>query len=66
MVRVVAVAVTPDRKIEVSPDDDNRFLECAEAAEADFLVTGNRRHFPELFGKTRVVAPREFLTELGF
>jgi len=26
----VAVAVTPDRKVEISPvDEDNRFLECA-------------------------------------
>ena len=63
----VAVAVTPDRKVEISPDDaDNRFLECSDAAGADFLVTGNRKHFPELFGKIRVVAPRDFLTELAF
>ena len=53
----VAVAVTPDRKATISPDEeDNRFLECAEAAEADFLVTGKRKHFPELFGKTRIIA----------
>ena len=62
----VAVVVMPDRRIEISPDEeDNRLLECAEAAEADFLVTGNRKHFPESFGATRVVAPRDFLTELG-
>jgi uncharacterized protein len=63
----VAVVVAPARKIEISPDDsDNRLLECADAADADFLVTGNQKHFPKLFGKTRVVAPRDFLTELGF
>jgi uncharacterized protein len=63
----VAVVVAPGRKIEVSPDDsDNRLLECADAADADFLVTGNQKHFPKLFGKTRVVAPRDFLIELGF
>ena len=63
----VAVAVTPRRNVEISPDDDdNRLLECAEAAEADFLVTGNQKHFPKLFGETRVVAPRDFLTELGY
>jgi hypothetical protein len=27
--------------------DDNIFLECAETAEANFLVTGNIRHFPD-------------------
>ena len=26
---------------------DNRFLECAEAARADFLGTGGKRHFPK-------------------
>jgi putative PIN family toxin of toxin-antitoxin system len=63
----MAIAVTPDRKVEISPDEeDNRFLERSEAAEADFLVTGNRKHFPEMFGKTRVVAPCDFLTELDF
>ena len=24
--------------------DDNKFLECADAARADYLVTGNERH----------------------
>ena len=63
----VAVVVMPDRRVGISPDEeDNRLLECAEAAEADFLVTGNRKHFPESFRATRVIAPRDFLTELGF
>jgi predicted nucleic acid-binding protein len=26
--------------------DDNKFLECADAARADYLVTGNQGHFP--------------------
>lgn len=43
-----------------------RLSECAKEAEADFLVTGNQKHFPKSFGQARVVAPREFLTELGF
>jgi predicted nucleic acid-binding protein len=47
-------------------DDDDRLLECAEAAEADFLVTGNQKHFPKLFSETGVVSPRDFLTELGY
>ena len=63
----VAVFVAPSRNVAISPDDgDNRLLECAHAADADFLVTGNQKHFPELFGKARVLAPRDFLTELGF
>jgi putative PIN family toxin of toxin-antitoxin system len=42
-------------------EDDNRFLECAFSAGAHFLVTGNLRHYPEIFGITRVVNAREFL-----
>src|SRR5271165_6362182 len=43
----VGLAVTPDRTLAISPDEeDNRLLECAQAAGANFLVTGNPRHFP--------------------
>jgi uncharacterized protein len=26
---------------------DTKFLQCAETAQAEYLVTGNKRHFPE-------------------
>jgi predicted nucleic acid-binding protein len=49
-----------------SPDeDDNRFLELAEAADAHYLVTGNKRHFPRHSKQTRVVNARELLTLLA-
>jgi putative PIN family toxin of toxin-antitoxin system len=52
------------RTLRVSPHQaDNRFLECAEAAEADFLITGNLRHFPATHGITRIVNARTFLSE---
>jgi putative PIN family toxin of toxin-antitoxin system len=39
--------VTLSRRLEVSPDpDDNMFLECAVTARADYLITGDQRHFP--------------------
>ncbi len=44
-----------------SDPDDNIFLECAQAAGADYLVTGNRRHFPNRWKKTRVVGVRELI-----
>lgn len=38
-----------------SPDpDDDEFIACVLAARADFLVTGNKRHFPQ----TAVVGAR--------
>ncbi len=54
--------VVPVRRLEVCPDpDDNIFLECAEAARADFLVTGNKRHFPGFWLSTKVVNARELI-----
>lgn len=44
-------------------EDDNRFLECAAAAEAHYLITGNLRHYPEICGVTRIVNARQFLSE---
>ncbi len=32
-----------------SPDpDDDKFIACAIAGKVDFLVTGNKRHFPQI------------------
>ena len=44
-----------------SDPDDNLFLDCAAAARADYLVTGNQRHFPVQWKNTRVVGVREFI-----
>jgi putative PIN family toxin of toxin-antitoxin system len=58
---------TAESRLTVSPDkEDNLLLECALAGNADVLVTGNRKHFPDRLGDTRILSPREFLTELGF
>lgn len=46
---------------EARDPDDNHFLECAEAAGADYLVTGNKKHFPSSYKNARVVDAREFL-----
>jgi putative PIN family toxin of toxin-antitoxin system len=61
-----SVLVMPTRKVSASPDEaDNRFLECAEAARADFLVTGNKKHFPKRWKTTEVVNSRELLGRIG-
>jgi putative PIN family toxin of toxin-antitoxin system len=55
-------SVTPSRLPQVTTDpDDNIFLECADAARADYLVTGNQRHFPRFWKKTKIIHSREFL-----
>jgi len=54
--------VLPSRSLEVAADpDDNIFLECADAARADYLITGNRRHFPAFWKKTKIITSRDFL-----
>ena len=61
-----SVLVMPTHTVSASPDEaDNRFLECAEAAGADFLVTGNKKHFPKRWKTTEVVNSRELLGRIG-
>ncbi len=55
--------VTPSRRLEVAGEpDDNRFLECADAAKADYLITGNQKHFPRFWKKTKIITAREFIS----
>ncbi len=55
-------SITPPRALRVTKDpDDNIFLECADAARADYLVTGNARHFPKFWKKTKIITSREFI-----
>jgi uncharacterized protein len=55
-------SVTPARLLRVTRDPaDNKFLECADAARADYLVTDNQRHFSKFWKKTKVIASREFI-----
>ena len=54
--------VKPTLKLTITSDpDDNMFLECAQEAGADFLVTGNKRHFPRAWRSTKVVNARELI-----
>jgi putative PIN family toxin of toxin-antitoxin system len=54
------VSIARHLKIAKDPDDD-KFLECADAARADYLVTGNQRDFPKFWKKTKVITSREFI-----
>jgi putative PIN family toxin of toxin-antitoxin system len=56
-------AVTLRRGVDICTDpDDNIFLECADAARADYLITGNQKHFPMHWKQTKVVTAREFVS----
>jgi len=57
--------VKPTNKVGVCADpEDNIFLECAEAARAHYLVTGNQKHFPAKWADTQIVTARRFLDEV--
>jgi putative PIN family toxin of toxin-antitoxin system len=61
-----SLVVKPTKEVSESTDEaDNRFLECAETAVADYLVTGNKRHFPKRWKTTEVVNARESLGFIG-
>ncbi len=47
----------------VSDLSDKIFLECAVAAKADFIITGNKKHFSvEKVNHCKILSPREFIT----
>ena len=62
----LAVVVTPSQQLKISDhESDNRFYECADAASADYLITGNLKHFRHSHKNTRIVSPRQFLELLA-
>ena len=62
LLRKAARMVRPRHRLEVTRDPaDYGFLECAEASKADYVVTGNKRHFPKQWRQTQVVNALELL-----
>jgi putative PIN family toxin of toxin-antitoxin system len=62
LIRNSAHIVRLARGLMVAHDpSDNPFLECAEVARADYLVTGHKRHFPKAWRQTLVVSARELI-----
>lgn len=61
----VAAVIEPETELTVIKNDaaDNRILECAVDAKADFLVTGDKRHLLPLrhYKGIRIITPRQCL-----
>jgi putative PIN family toxin of toxin-antitoxin system len=54
----VAVEVTPHQTLTISDDEsDNRFYECAEAAMADYIITGTSSISNDLTKTLKSLAP---------
>jgi len=64
-IRIIAHVITPTERIAVvtANDDDNRILECAAAAQAELLVTGDKEHLLplETYQGTKIVTPAQCL-----
>lgn len=51
------------RALQVAKDPDhNKSVECADSARADYLLTGNQRHFPKFWKKMKMITSREFIS----
>jgi putative PIN family toxin of toxin-antitoxin system len=62
----VSVKVTPRAVLKLSSHEpDNRIYECAEAARARYIVTGNRKHFAQSYKCIEVVNSRQLLDLLA-
>ncbi len=66
--RISASVHEPAEQVDVIEDDptDNRILECALAARAEFLVTGDKKHLLPLgsFRSVSIVRLRDFVDML--
>jgi len=64
----VANLIYPSEKVSIiqTHQEDNKVLECALEAQADFLVSGDHRHILPLrrFMRTQIVTPSDFLKTL--
>jgi putative PIN family toxin of toxin-antitoxin system len=63
LLRNRSYTVAPTRRLDLASDpDDNMFIECADAARADYLITGNLKHFPRFWKNTKIITSREFVS----
>lgn len=58
----IFVEVDNISRISLDPHDD-KFFHCAQAAEADFLVSGDERHVLSIqsYKTTQVISPKDFI-----
>jgi uncharacterized protein len=61
-IAIVSVKINPGTHFNILSDaDDNKFLDLVYTANADFLITGNKKHFPfAKFKNTEIISPQEY------
>ncbi len=69
LIEAKAIEVQPEQRISVikEKDADNRILECAVAGEADYIISGDKRHILPLkkYSGIRILSPDAFLRVWG-
>jgi putative PIN family toxin of toxin-antitoxin system len=65
-VKAAAVKVKSGGHLRLSQhEEDNRIYECAVAAKARYIVTGNTKHFLKAYKYTKIVNARQLLDLLA-
>ena len=60
--------VKPAKRLRVIDyEPDNRILECAEAGQADFIISGDRKHLLKLgqYKKIKIVDTASFIRQFA-
>ncbi|HJZ05315.1 putative toxin-antitoxin system toxin component, PIN family [Candidatus Amesbacteria bacterium RIFCSPHIGHO2_01_FULL_48_32] len=60
------ITTTPTVSVVKSDPTDNKILACAQAANADYIVTGDKKHLLPLkkFKGIPILSPRDFLSQV--
>lgn len=67
LVYKVAKVIRPLTKVNVSKDEtDNKILECAIDGNADYVITGDKKHLLSLkkFEGIKIISPAQFFKEV--
>jgi uncharacterized protein len=65
-IRQAGRLVHPTVTLKVSGhEEDNRFYECADAAQADYIVTGNTKHFKNPHKNIQIVSAPQLVELLA-
>lgn len=63
--KTAIIAKTSEIVLACRDSSDNKFIECAIAGNAKFLVTKNLKHFPKKYKNVKVVSVNNFLNAIG-
>jgi predicted nucleic acid-binding protein len=50
------------QKIKFTDEDDKIFYDVYKSSDAEYIITGNKKHFPQ---KNNIIIPREYI-ELNY